>query len=367
MRTTENNRPLPFKQYIRDTVPYACGSTRDQQPPELIKLSSNENPLGPSPMAMAAIRENLHTLQEYRFENDRLLREALEASMGLPAAQFITGNSGMELLDLICRGFVEPGSEAILCSPTFMAYKSFAGLSGARVIDVPLRDTGSDYTLDVEGVLNAASDKTRLLFLSNPNNPTGTLSSASTLDSLLAHLPQRVLVVYDEVYHHYVEAGSYPRAVDYIRQGRNLVGLHSFSKAYGLAGIRLGYAFAPGEIASYLGHLRRPFMINTLTMVAGIAALRDEEHIHRTQQLARMEKHWLYEQFETMGLSHWRSEANFILFRPPVPVAAFVEKMLRRGVMVRSAEPMLAPGCIRVTVGTRQANERFVSGLKKII
>jgi histidinol-phosphate aminotransferase len=356
-----------FKPYIRDSSPYTGGSTRDNNQKNLVKLSSNENALGPSPKAMAAIRGNLETLQEYRFENDGMLRNALEASMGLPSDQFITGNSGMELLDLICRGFLEPGSEVILCTPTFMAYKSFSDLSGARVVDVPLWDVGTDYTLNPEGILQAVTPHTRLVFLSNPNNPTGNLIPAAVLDSLLDALPERVLLVYDEVYHHYVENMNYPRAIDYIRQGRNVVGLHSFSKAYGLAGLRLGYAFARRDIAEYLGHLRRPFMINTLTMVAGIAALGDGEHIQRTEQLVSAERRWLYRQFESVGIHFWRSEANFILFRSPVPVAVFVEEMLRQGVMVRSAEPMSAPGCVRVTVGTRNANEQFVAGLKKII
>jgi histidinol-phosphate aminotransferase len=361
------NSALSFKSYISKSSPYTGGSTRDQKDKDLIKLSSNENGLGPSPMAMAAIRENLETLQEYRFENDGLLRDALEASTGLPSGQFITGNSGMELLDLICRGFLEPGSEVILCTPTFMAYKSFADLSGAKVVDVPLSDTGTDHALNPEGILRAVTSDTRLLFLSNPNNPTGSLIPAAVLDPLLDALPPHILVVYDEVYHHYVETTDYPQAADYVRQRRNLIGLHSFSKAYGLAGIRLGYAFARPEIAEYLRHLRRPFMINTLTTVAGIAALKDKEHIRRTKQLVRVERQWLYRQLETAGVHFWRSEANFILFRPPGQVAEFVEEMLRHGVMVRNAEPMSAPGCIRVTVGTRESNERFVSGLKKII
>ena len=167
------------KPYIRDSSAYVGGSTREDNHKNLVKLSSNENALGPSPKAMAAIRENLETLQEYRFENDVLLRKALEASMGLAADQFISGNSGMELLDLICRGFLEPGSEVILCTPTFMAYKSFSNLSGARVVDVPLRDTGTDYALNPEGILQAITEHTRMLFLSNPNNPTGSLTSNS--------------------------------------------------------------------------------------------------------------------------------------------------------------------------------------------
>jgi histidinol-phosphate aminotransferase len=358
---------LLFKSHIQRALPYAGGSTREKWDNQMVKLSSNENGLGPSPKAIEAIRKNVYTLHEYRFEHDGQLREALEKSIGLPQEQFVTGNSAMELLDLICRGFTDEQSEVIISSPTFMAYKSFADVSGAKVIDVPLRDLDNGFMLDVDGILAAVTDHTRLLFISNPNNPTGSLISRATMDKLLDGLPGRVLVVYDEVYHHYVEAADYPRAVDYIRQGRNLIGLHSFSKAYGLAGIRLGYALAPSSVADYLHHLRRPFMIGTLATVAGMAALDDTAHIWETQKLVSVERRWLYGQLDELGVEYWRSEANFILLRSPLPMGKLVEGMMLQNVMIRSAEPMRAPGCVRVTIGTRVANERFIMGLGKVL
>jgi histidinol-phosphate aminotransferase len=355
---------IRFKPHILNTIPYKGGSER---PPgkQMVKLSSNENMLGPSQQALAAIRAHLSTLHEYRFEHDKMLRDAIGRKMGILPTQIVTGNSGMELLDLICRGFVDEGDEAILCSPAFMAYKSFAEISGAKLVDVPLDP--ADFSLDVGAVLAAINEKTRLLFISNPNNPTGTLINRKTMDDLMMKLPDHVLVVYDEVYHHYVQSQDYPRAMDYIDRGMNLVGLHSFSKAYGLAGIRLGYAFAPREIADYLTHLRRPFMINTLSTVAGIAALDDHDHIWETRKLAAREKQWLYEKLNALGVKFWKSEANFILFRSPVVAESFVSWMLSQGIMVRSAEVMRAPGCIRVTVGTRKANEVFVRALERLV
>jgi len=321
-----------FKQFILDAAPYKGGSTREETS---------------------------------GFENDGLLREAIAIHNGLPAEQIITGNSGMELIDLVCRGLVDEQSEVILCSPTFMAYKNFANLSGGRVIDVPLQSP--DFTLDMNTLISTITDNTRLLFISNPNNPTGSLIKKKKMDTLMHLLPEHVTLVYDEVYHHYADYPAYPRAVDYIRKGKNVIGLHSFSKAFGLAGIRLGYAFSTQEISNYPLHLRRPFMINTLTTVAGVAALQDKEHITKTQQLVKEEKHWLYEQMALLDLEYWPSQSNFILFKSPVQPTVFVQSMLEEGVMIRSAEVMKAKGCVRVTVGAHEANEAFIAAAKKCL
>jgi len=353
---------IQFKEHIQKAVPYKGGSTREETSRKIYKLSSNENLLGPSPLAVEAIKANVHSLHEYRFENDCVLREALQQFHNLPADQFLAANSGMELLDLICRAFVEEGDEVILCSPTFMAYKSFGELSGAAIIDVPL--LAPDFSLDVDDILAAVTENTKIVFISNPNNPTGSLVSKLTMDIFMEALPSHVVVVYDEVYHHYVESKDYPRAIDYINQGKNVIGLHSFSKAYGLGGIRLGYAFSTPEISEYLSHLRRPFMVNTLTMVAGVAALLDKAHIAATQQLVSAEKQWLYKEFGVLGLRYWKSEANFILFKSPQPVNSFVSRMYKHAVMVRNADVMRAKGCVRVTIGTREANEAFVAAMR---
>jgi histidinol-phosphate aminotransferase len=405
-----------FKPHIEQAKPYKGGSTREESstkggsikehsikergsagaatgvgPRTIYKLSSNENLLGPSPKAILAIQNNLHSLNEYRYENDKVFCETLSDFFGRApgaaehrpgatqhrpeATQFITANSGMELLDLICRGFLEPGAECILSTPTFLAYKSFAGIEGARVVDVPLKDAGfadappkdTDFALDVEGILAAVNERTRILFIANPNNPTGSFFSKQSIDRLIGQLPPHVVVIYDEVYYHYVDKPDYARAIDYIEQGKNIIGIHSFSKAYGLAGIRLGYAFSTPEIAGYLHKLRRPFMINTLSMEAGIAALGDREHIRRTVNNVITEKEWLYKQLKEQGIAYWESQANFILFRSPYANEAFVRDMLEQGIMVRSGEVFGAPGCCRVTIGDREANRAFGLALEEIM
>jgi histidinol-phosphate aminotransferase len=186
------------------------------------------------------------------------------------------------------------------------------------------------------------------------------------MDGLIDRIPDQVVVVYDEVYYHYVDRPDYPRALDYIIKGKNVIGLHSFSKAYGLAGIRLGYAFSTLEIAVYLNKLKRPFMINTLTMAAGIAALTDDGYISRTRMLIAREKQWLYLELGKAGIDYVGSQANFIFFKAPIEDKLFAAQMLEHGVMVRTCEPFLAPGFIRVTIGTREANEAFIDGLKLI-
>ena len=360
-----------FKPHIAVSRQYVGGSTRKDSVADnkrkLYKLSSNENMLGASPKALKAIHKNLSQLNEYNYENDQVFRQALTGHFkekALPE-QFITANSGMELLELICRGFAGPGTECILSSPTFMAYQNFALTEGSAVIDVPLKK--GSFELDIDGILKAVNDKTRILFLTNPNNPTGSFIPKSITDRLIKKLPGHMVVVYDEVYFHYVQEAGYARAIDYIQQHKNVIGLHSFSKAYGMAGLRLGYAFTTPEIAGYLNKIRRPFMINTLSMEAGLAALKDKPHLKRTIGLVEREKQWLYEHLDLLLIHYWKSAANFILFRSPIATALLAEQLLEEGVMVRTGEVFLADGCIRVTIGTREANEAFVDGMKKIV
>jgi histidinol-phosphate aminotransferase len=358
-----------FKPHIRQTVPYVGGSVRSEAQPgkKIVKLSSNENMLGASPRALKAIKNSLSFLHEYNYQDDSRFREALSChfDFAIDPEQFLTANSGMELLDLICRGFLEPGDECILSTPTFLAYKSFATVAGATVIDVPLRS--KDFSIAVENILAAVTPKTKLIFISSPNNPTGSIVRVSEMNKLLESLPKNIIIVYDEVYHHYVDHPAFARAVDFIKKGAPVIGLHSFSKAYGLAGIRLGYAFGTIEIMQYLRQLRRPFMINTISMEAGIAALGDEEHIQMTTALIEQEKAWLYQELGRLRLCFWPSHANFILFRSPYDARDLAAGILESGVMVRTGEVFGAPDCIRVTIGTRAANAAFINILKLLV
>ncbi|MEO6963022.1 MAG: histidinol-phosphate transaminase, partial [Puia sp.] len=278
--------------------------------------------------------------------------------------QFLPANSGMELLDLICRAFLEPGTSCILSSPTFMAYKNFAEVCGARVIDVPL--IKNCFALDVYNILAAIDETTRLIFISNPNNPTGSFIPGMEMDELIDHLPDHVVLVYDEAYYQYVERPDYPRAKDYIGRGKNVIGLHSFSKAYGLAGLRLGYVFSTPRIMDYLRRLKRPFMVSGLAMEAGMAALDDAEHLSKTLAVNQAEKLWLYEQFDLLKMHYWKTEANFILIRPGMDADLFAAGLLEAGIMVRTAGVMGAPGCIRITIGIRVMNQALIDAIKTL-
>jgi histidinol-phosphate aminotransferase len=366
------NTISPFKPHILNSKQYVGGATRGEQKEndyqkKIIKLSSNENLLGPSPKALEAIKGNLYLLNEYGYQTDDAFRHVLAKHFNdlFSTEQFITANSGMELLELIVRGFLDPGLECILSSPTFKAYKNFSEVQGAQVIDIPLKR--EHFELDVKGILNAVNKNTRIIFISNPNNPTGTLIPKATMDELITGLPDHVIVVYDEVYYHYVETPDYARASDYISAGRNVIGLHSFSKAYGLAGLRLGYAFSTSQITTYLNRLRRPFMINTLAMEAGIAALEDHEHIELTKKINRKGKIELYTALKNLDICFWESEANFIFFKSPVDSVILTARMLECGIMIRPCEGFGAAGYLRVTIGTPEANNAFIAALTKSV
>ena len=358
-----------FKPHIVATKQYKGGSTRDEVDAtmQFYKLSSNENMLGPSPMAMQAIRDNVSLLHEYSYQSDEKFREALEDfyKKEFSAEQFVTTNSGIESIELIGRAFLEPGMEFIISTPTFLAYKNISELQGGTCIDIPLNP--NDFSLDIDGILNAVNANTRLLFLGSPNNPTGTFLTKDVADKLINNLPPHVIVVYDEVYFHFTDNPAFKTAASYIKEGKSVIAMHSFSKAYGLAGIRLGYGISTPEIAGYLNRTRRPFMINTLTMEAGMAALKDVEHIKRTQDLIHTEKYHLYNAFDKAGMKYWKSEANFILFKPTIDNNLFTELMLKKGVMVRTTEVFGLPKHVRVTIGTREANDAFINAMNEIL
>lgn len=361
--------PLHFKAYLQKKSAYQGGKSKAEiqfNTDEIHKLSSNENPLGASPKAIAAVQKLIPILHEYPDRTDDRLRKALsEFYEGqLNEEQFITTNSGVANLELIMHGFLTEGTECILSNPAFGAYHDFIGKTGATVIDVPL--VGPKLLLDVPGIIQAITDRTRLIFVTNPNNPTGTYLPKEQIDALIARLPDHVVLVYDEVYYQYVDQSDYTTALPYVLKGKNVIAVNSFSKAYGLAGLRVGYSYSTPEIATYLRQLRRPFMINALSMEAAIAALQDEAFIKQTVDHVYQEKHFLYEQLDEMDCKYWKTQANFILVDPEMPADEFVEAMVHEGIMVRPFHTFQPNGCVRVSIGTRKANAAFVKAWKKL-
>jgi histidinol-phosphate aminotransferase len=330
-------------------------------------LSSNENPLGPSPLALKAVRSSLQDINAYRFESDKPLREVLSQAFQheLTRDQFLPANGGLELIDLICRAFLKPGDECIVSSPTLPAHGEFARLSGARVIDAPLDHRS--FEPDIPAILKAMNEKTRLIFLASPNDPTGSIVTRGQIDRLLLHLLPNIFIVCDQSYHQYVSDPQYAHAAEHVKKERRVIGLHSFSHAYGLAGMRLAYAFSTPTIIRTLRQYQRPFMINSLTMEAGIAALADQGFVNAAARISLREKKWYCATFEKMGLRFWPGEANFLLLRAPYDSSLFAGQLLQKGFIVREGGEFGARGCIRITMGTRPTNKAFIRAMQAVL
>ena len=331
---------------------------------DVIKIASNESPIGPSPRAIEAIQQAALTLNRYPPLSDDELRVALSEFLGrgLGPDNFFSGNGGCDVLAMLAYSFLSPGDECIICRPTFSIYEITARRAGAEMIYVDLDP--EDYSYDVEAILAAVTEKTRLIYICSPNNPTGTIITAPQMEILVDNLPPHVLLMTDEVYHHFATRADFPDSLAYVQEGKNIAILHSFSKAFGLAGLRLGYAIAAPEIARYLSRAHQPFHLNQLALRAGLAALQDQAHVEKIVKLVLSGRDWLYEQLTRLGLRLWPSQANFILFKPPFPAAEVSERLLRRGVIVRPMTPFYLPTHLRVTVGLPAENKRFIDALR---
>jgi histidinol-phosphate aminotransferase len=331
-------------------------------------LATNENPLGPSPAVQKAIVETATSLSYYPEFSDIRLRTAIADSIDtrLTPEHIFTGCSGFESLELLARAFLRPGDEMIVSSPTFTAaYKQLALHQGAHIVDVPLNS--ETFAYNVDEVIQALTDNTRIIMICNPNNPTGNIVSADQMQDLVEAVPDNVLVVCDEVYHHFVQSPSFPDSLEYVAKGKNLIVIHSFSKAYGLAGIRLGYGIARPEIANYIGAMHRGFHQNKLTMAAGHAAVSDQEYLNYVVKHLNKEKQWLTEQLARLPIRQWPSEANFILFQTKIPAPELFEKMLGYGIWLRPQQNAGLPYSTRVTIGTREANKAFINALHQVL
>ncbi|MEX0359580.1 MAG: histidinol-phosphate transaminase, partial [Allomuricauda sp.] len=235
---------------------------------------------------------------------------------------------------------------------------------GAVQVDVPLLEP--DYTLDLEGILNAIGPKTKIVFLTSPNNPTGTYIPKSVLDDFFHKIPNNILVVFDEVYRHFADASDYVTALSYVQKGNNIIGINSFSKTYGLAGQRIGYGYTTEKIAKYLRQIHKPFLLPLTSLEAGIGALEDGDFIQKTVETVHEGRKFLSEAFDQLGIVYWPSQANFFLIDPPLPEFEFTEILMEQGIMVRPVSQFGAPGKVRITIGDHEANEALVMALEKI-
>lgn len=334
----------------------------------IYKLQNNENPLGPSPRVVEAINAIAPTLSYYPEFSDIKLRRAIVDVLGsqLTPEHIFTGCSGFEVLELISRAFLSSGDEVILCSPTFTgAYSRVILPLGATVVDVPLVPETFEYRVDA--VLGAITDKTKLIMICNPNNPTGTVIPAGKIDTLMSGVPDHVLVVADEVYHHFVDDPAFPDSMKYVRQGKNIAIAHSFSKAYGLAGMRLGYGIARPQIANYIAGMHRGFHQNKLALAAGIAACKDQAHLRHVVETMRAEAAWVCAQFDRLDIRYWRPAANFILFETKMLAEALEQRLLERGFLLRGQTRNNMPYRMRISLSIREDNQAFIKALEDIL
>ena len=327
------------------------------------KLDSNENPLGPSPLAIRAIRGAVRGSHRYPDGGGRVLKRGLADKLNLDPQHVILGNGSCELIDLCARCFLDPEDEAIVADPSFMVYRRAAKATGAHLRPVPLKD----YRHDLPEMARHIGPRTKLVFVGNPNNPTGTCVEPLELDTFIEQVPRNVVVLVDEAYYEYMPEGERPDVLRYVREGRPVLVLRSFSKIYGLAGLRIGYGMAPPGVIGILDRARQPFNVNALAQAAASAALNDVKHLSKSQRLNEAGKEYLYEQFQALGLAFIPTVANFILVDVGREGGAVAENLVKKGVMV---QPMGRYGFrthIRVTTGTPWENERFISALREVL
>lgn len=352
--------------YIRGIDPYRPGKPVEEVEREFaihaIKLASNENPLGPSPLAVAAAQNFLPSLHRYPDGGGHYLRQKLSARLGVEMDKIVIGQGSCELIDLFARVLLDAGDEAITCAGSFPLYYSAVRATGADLVAVPLRD----YTFDLDALAAAVSPRTRLIFLANPNNPTGTCFTADAFNAFLARVPENVVVVLDEAYYEYVTLQNYSRSLDLVRAGKNLVVLRTFSKAYGLAGMRIGYGIGPEDLLAQLNKVRAPFNTTSLGQVAALAALDDAHHVARSVEMNRAGLEQLAGGLTRLGVKFVPSVANFVFVELGLDAQARASALLQLGVIVRPLAWMGFPNAVRVTVGSREENEKFLQALAQL-
>lgn len=348
-------------EYVLGIQPYVPGKPIEELERELgisnsIKLASNENPVGPSPAAIHAIKESFADINRYPDGSGFYLKRALAEKLDVSDEEIILGNGSNELLDLAAKTFLKDGDEAVMATPSFVVYFMAVQSVGGKSIQVPLKN----YTHNLSAMAASITSATRMVFIANPNNPTGTINKKDEFESLMEKVPDNVLVVMDEAYYEYVSDHDYADSMKYLRSEKNILILRTFSKIYGLAGLRVGYGIAKKEILADMNRLRAPFNTSTIAQKAALAALSDDAHVSRSREVNSAGKEYLYRELSALGISFVPTEANF-LYIPVEGSVALYERLLKMGVIIR---PM-GPSAVRVTIGLPEENRRFIEALKQ--
>lgn len=355
---------ITVSENIKNITPYSPGKPIEELERELgisgsIKLASNENPLGPSPKAVVAIKKAVEGLNRYPDGSGHNLSQALARHCNADINQIILGNGSNELIELVARTFVQQGDEVVSADPSFVVYKMVTQAVGGTNVIVPCKD----YRHDLDAMADAITPKTRVVFIANPNNPTGAMNTKAEMDRFMGRVPDHVIVALDEAYGEYVTHADYPDSLDYLKAGKNVLALRTFSKIYGLAGLRIGYGITTPELAGLMNKVRQPFNTNSLAQLGALAALADRKHVEKSIASNLEGKQFLYQAFIRLGIVYVPTEANFILFETRFDNRELYDTLLKTGVIIR---PMGGKK-LRITIGLPEENKRFVDELEKIV
>lgn len=352
---------------LRDLTVYQPGKPIEEtarelgcNPADIVKLASNENPLGPSPKAIIAMRDAIENAQLYPDGGGFYLRRALAHKLKLESKNLILGNGSNEIIELLAHAFLQRGDAIVTSEHAFVAYKIIARVFGARTIEAP----SLHYGHDPDAMLAAIDERTELVFVANPNNPTGTLLPDDAIDRFMRRVPANVIVVFDEAYYEFLD--NPPDTLRYVREGQNVVTLRTFSKIQGLASLRLGYGIARPELIEVMQKTRQPFNVNGIAQAGALAAVEDEEHQSETKRVTDEGRKFLEDRFSEMSLTFIPSVANFILVNVGDGSAIF-RAMLQHKVIVRPMNGYKLPEWVRITIGTPEQNRKCISALRHVL
>ncbi|MBU1024219.1 histidinol-phosphate transaminase [bacterium] len=330
---------------------------------EFHKLASNENTDGVSPRAIEAIKAELDNLFRYPEHSCFYAKQALTEEFGFPSDQMILGNGAVEIISCLAQILLQPGDESIMAEPSFMWYRIAAEITNSKLVKIK----HPDFIHDLPKMAEAVNEKTKLVWVCNPNNPTGTMLTKDEVEDFMEIVDDRCLVVFDEAYNRYVERDDYPDSLQYVREGRNVLVLRTFSKILGLAGLRIGYGFAPQVLISALEKVRPTFSVNSLAQVAVVAGLKDEEFMQKTVQRTWHEKEYFYSECDRLGMRYLPTEANFIFINTGLDSRDVFNSLKMQGVLIRPGWIFGAPSWIRVTISSHDENQMFFSAMEKTL
>jgi histidinol-phosphate aminotransferase len=360
---------VKHRKTIESLEPYRPGKPINEVKRELklgdvIKLASNENPLGCSPKAVDALIKWTGEMALYPDGNCTELRNALALKFNLDPAQFLFGAGSDQILEIIAQTYINPGDTTIMGSPSFSRYEAVTRMMDGIILQVPLTQ---DYRLDLDAFLDNITENTRIIWVCNPNNPTGTAITAEEQKAFLKKVPRDILVVLDEAYYEYARGNTYPESIELLNEYDNIIILRTFSKVYGLAGLRIGYAISNKSIIENLNRVRGPFNVNAAAQAAALAALSDQEFVQKSVRNNEEGKRYLYSAFEAIGLEYILTHGNFIMVNVEKNSVEVFKALLQKGVIIRSGDIFNMDNWLRVTIGTPEQNKKFIEALMAVL